>query len=147
MQVRDIMSEPVRVVRADAEALHAAELMALHEVGALPVIDHTKLVGIVTDRDIVLRCIVAGLSPVKTEVRRIMTAHPVAIGPDAPIEDAARIFLGLRVRRLPVVEDGQPVGMVTLDDLARLWNDDDFVLRIARRVAPRNRSTRKYAVA
>lgn len=142
MKISEIMSEPVRVVRADDTVLHAAEMMALHDVGALPVTVDGVLVGIVTDRDVVLRCVVQGLSPAHTEVRRIMTETPASVGPDDTIASVAWIFMGRRIRRLPVVIDGRPVGMLTLDDVARLWDDEPETLRMVRRVAPRNKSTR-----
>lgn len=147
MKISEIMSDPVRAVRADATVLHATEMMALHQVGALPVTEDGVLVGIVTDRDIVLRCVAQGLSPTHTEIGRIMTEHPASVGPDDSVEAVAWIFMSRRIRRLPVVADGRPVGMVTLDDVARLWDDDVEILRMVRRVAPKNRSTRMPTLA
>jgi CBS domain-containing protein len=139
MNVQEIMSHPVATVRTTATVQFAAEMMALHDVGALPVTLDDQLVGIVTDRDIVLRCIAPGLPLDKTEVSKIMTTRPTALPLDAGIEDAARIFSNLRIRRLPVVEGVHPVGMVTVDDIARQWDDDAGILIMSRRVAPRRR--------
>ena len=139
MQIRDIMTHPVRTVKAMASVQFAAEMMALHDVGALPVTLDEKLVGILTDRDVVIRCLAAGLDPQNTEVERIMTTHPVALSPDAPIEEAAHTFTNLRIRRLPIVEHDYPVGMLTVDDIARQWDDAASILIMARRIAPRNR--------
>jgi CBS domain-containing protein len=137
MQVQDIMSHPVMTVKATATVQFAVEMMALHEVGALPVTSDGILVGIVTDRDIVLRGIAQGLSTTATEVGKIMTSHPLSVTPGAPIEEAARTFTNMRIRRLPVVENGHPVGMVTADDIARQWDNDAAILLMSRRVAPR----------
>lgn len=137
MQLQDIMSSPVFTVKATATVEYAAEMMALHDVGALPVTMDDALVGIVTDRDIVLRCLAPGLSPAKTDVARIMSPNPVALPPNASVDAAAQVFKNTRVRRLPVVDQDRPVGMITVDDIARASEDDASVLQMVRRVAPR----------
>ncbi len=139
MRLRDIMSQPIATVRANATVQHAAEMMALHDVGALPVCEDDALVGILTDRDIILRCIAPGLPTHATEVHRVMTPDPVTLPPDAPVEEAAAIFRDMRIRRLPVVDKGHSVGMVTVDDIARQWDNDLAILLMARRVAPRRK--------
>lgn len=75
MQIHEIMTHPVQTVKANATVHHAAEMMALHDVGALPVCENDRVVGIITDRDIVLRCLAQGRNPA-TEVYRIMTPGP-----------------------------------------------------------------------
>ena len=139
MELREIMSQPIATVRATASVQHAAEMMALHDVGALPVCEDDVLVGILTDRDVILRCIAPGLATHTTEVRKIMTPSPVFLEANAPVEQAATIFRDLRIRRLPVVDDGHPIGMVTVDDIARQWDNDAAILLMARRVAPRRK--------
>lgn len=139
MRIQDIMSQPVVTVKASATVQFAAEMMALHDVGALPVCEDDVLVGIVTDRDIILRCIAPGLSPTVTEVHRIMTAQPVVLTPHATVEEAAGTFRDLRIRRLPVVDERHPVGMISMDDVARLWDNDPAILLMVRRVAPRRK--------
>jgi CBS domain-containing protein len=141
VQLREIMSHPVRTVRAGATVQHAAEMMALHDVGALAVCEDDVLVGMVTDRDIVLRCLARGRAPGTTEVQRIMTENPLTLPPSATAEQAARIFRDVRIRRLPVVDERHPVGMVTVDDLARLWDNEAGIVLLARRVAPRNKAS------
>jgi CBS domain-containing protein len=139
MQVHEIMSEPVYTVKSTATVQFAAEMMATHNVGALPVTEDGKLVGIVTDRDIVLRSLAEGLSPSGTPVHRVMSVRPIALTPEDAVEDAARIFTQTRIRRLPIVEEGHPVGMLTVDDVARQWDNDAATLVMARRVAPRRK--------
>ena len=139
MKVRDLMTTPVRTVSADATVRDAVELMALYGVGALPVTIDDLLAGILTDRDVIIRCIEPRLPVDSTEVARIMTCDPAFVSPDDSVDIAAWIFMGRRVQRLPVVERGRAVGIVTLDDIARLWDDDREIVRMVRRVAPRNK--------
>jgi CBS domain-containing protein len=73
------------------------------------------------------------------EVHRIMTIEPMSVSPQAPVEAAAAIFRDYRIRRLPVVEDKHPVGMITVDDIARQWDNDAAIVLMARRVAPRRK--------
>jgi CBS domain-containing protein len=137
MQVRDIMTQRVKTVRSTATAFEAAELMSLHDVGALPIFEGDALIGIVTDRDLILRCVAPGLDLMKTEVRQVMSRNPVAIDASAPVEEAARRFMDLRIRRMPVVDGQQVVGMLSSDDVARGWDDATAVLGMVRRLAPR----------
>ena len=106
-------------VTPEVEAL-AARLLARHNVGALPVCGpEGNLRGMVTDRDIVLRCVAAEEDPARTRVKDIMTRGCAAVAPDADPREAARLMAEKQVRRLPVVEDGRVVGVVSLGDLAR----------------------------
>ncbi len=139
MHVNEIMSEPVYTVKMTATIQFAAEMMATHDVGALPVTEDGVLVGIVTDRDIVLRSLAEGLSPTAILVHRIMTPTPIALPPNASVDEAARIFTETRIRRLPIVDEGHPVGMLTVDDVARMWTNDAATLLMVRRVAPRRK--------
>jgi CBS domain-containing protein len=139
MQIRDIMSHPARTIRASQTVKAASELMALHDVGALPVCQKDRVIGIVTDRDIVVRCLAAGLDPEVTVVSKIMSKDPVVAPPDAPADDATRMLADLRIRRLPIVEDGKAVGIVTADDIARYSTHDTLVRLMVSRLAPRRK--------
>ena len=125
MRVRDCMSENVVTITPEESAALAARLLSRHELGALPVCaaDGT-LAGIVTDRDIVTRCVAAGEEPGRVPVRDIMSPAPSVITPETPISDAARLMAQRQVRRLPVVEQGHVVGMLSLGDLARSRRTD-----------------------
>jgi CBS domain-containing protein len=118
MQLKDIMTTEVRVIPADATVQDAAKKMDDENVGALPVCDGERMIGIVTDRDIVIRSTSVGQEPSKVTVRDVMTA-PVTYGlDDQSVEDAASIMKRNYVRRLPVLDhDHRLVGMVTADDL------------------------------
>ena len=91
-----------------------------HNIGALPVCgaDGT-LRGIVTDRDIVTRCIAAESDPEQTRIREIMTRGVTTVTPDDDVREATRLMASEQVRRLPVVQSGQVVGMLSLGDMAR----------------------------
>lgn len=120
MQVKELMAESVVNVTQDSTAEYAARLMARHNVGSLPVCDgNGKLRGVVTDRDIVTRCIAAEADPMDTQVREIMSRAVVTASPGEDLRLAARKMSEERIRRLPVVENGTLVGMLSLGDLAR----------------------------
>ena len=125
MRVRDLMSKSVVTIAPEESAALAARLLSRHELGALTVCapDGT-LAGIVTDRDIVTRCVAAGEEPGRVPVRDIMSPAPSVITPEAPVSAAARLMAQRQVRRLPVVEQGQVVGMLSLGDLARSRRTD-----------------------
>ena len=125
MRVRDLMSKSVVTIAPEESAALAAQLLSRHELGSLPICaaDGT-LVGIVTDRDIVTRCVAAGEEPGRVPVRDIMSPAPSVITPETPISDAARLMAQRQVRRLPVVEQGHVVGMLSLGDLARSRRTD-----------------------
>ena len=120
MRVRDFMSPCVVSIAPEESAALAARLIARHNVGALPVCGADgALRGMVTDRDIVLRCVAAEENPARTRVADIMTRRCAAVSPDEDPRAAARLMAERQVRRLPVVEAGRVVGVVSLGDLAR----------------------------
>ncbi len=119
MQVKDLMTGSVVSVSPESTAEFAARMMARHNIGALPVCDSAgRLRGMVTDRDIVTRCIAAEADPTETAVREIMTRTVVTASPEDDLRRAALLMSGERVRRLPVVRQGILVGMLSLGDLA-----------------------------
>lgn len=116
----DIMTENVEVLRPDDSLLTAAERFAQHDVGALPVCDEQERVrGIVTDRDIVVHGIAQGKDPRKTTVGEIVTPNPVTVNPDERVERIIDIMAEKQIRRIPVVEDGKLVGMISQADIAQ----------------------------
>ncbi len=120
MQVRELMhTDPVTLSPGDSTAL-AARLLSRHNVGALPVCSSDgRLRGIVTDRDIVLRCIAPEDDPAQTPVRDVMTRGCYTVAPEADCAAAAHLMAQRQVRRLPVVQQGKLVGMLSLGDLAK----------------------------
>ena len=118
MEVKDIMSHPVVAIHPGESVEVAARTMAHYNVGALPVCKNGKLCGLVTDRDIVTRCLAANRKPHTTQVGQVMTENVTAVRPDMDTGVAAHLMGRLQVRRLPVVEDGRLCGMVSLGDMA-----------------------------
>ncbi|MGI5971899.1 MAG: CBS domain-containing protein [Oscillospiraceae bacterium] len=120
MQVSELMSPNVVTVAQESTAAVAARLLSRNNIGSLPVCSKDgKLRGIVTDRDIVLRCVAAENDPDITPVREIMSRGVISVSPEDDVREAARIMASEQVRRLPVVRDGKVVGMISLADMAR----------------------------
>lgn len=120
MNVKDCMSANVIAVSPEENAAVAARLMARHNVGALPVRARDgSLCGMVTDRDLVLRCLALEREPEKTAVSRVMTCRVKTVSPDMPLTQAADLMAKEQVRRLPVVEGRRLVGMLSLGDLSQ----------------------------
>ena len=120
MKVRDVMSTNVIKVAPEESVEVAARTLAQHNIGILPVCDHrNKVCGLVTDRDLVTRCIAANRSPADTKVSDVMTLQVTSASPDMETGVAAHLMGRVQVRRLPVVENGLLCGMVSLADLAR----------------------------
>ena len=120
MQVRDLMNPSVVSITPGESASLAARLLSRHNVGSLPVCgEDGGLRGIVTDRDIILRCIAAEEDPAQTPVRDIMTRGCAWVEPRSDCRQATQLMAQRQVRRLPVVEGGKVVGMVSLGDLAQ----------------------------
>lgn len=120
MKVSDIMSGRVVSIGQKEPVIAAARLLKRMNLGALPVTDDSgKLRGIITDRDIVLRCVAAGADPRTLEIHEIMSRGVVTASPGADVSEAARLMRGDQVRRLPVVDGGRLVGMVSIADMAR----------------------------
>ena len=120
MKVRSIMTPQVIQIAPGESAAVAARLLTHYNIGALPVCTTDgKLCGMLTDRDVVTRCIASGLDPAQTAVRQIMTGKVQSITADMDAGVAAHLMGSQQIRRLPVVEEGKLCGMVSLGDLAR----------------------------
>lgn len=129
MKVRECMNSHVISVSPEESVAVAARIMSRHNVGALPVraVDGS-LCGIVTDRDMVVRCMALDRSPAQTPVSRVMTDRVTTVPPTATLTQAAACMAKEQVRRLPVVEGRRLVGMVTLGDLS---HRDDYAMDAA----------------
>lgn len=118
MIVKEIMSTDVAWVKSDDPIEKAAQLMKQHDVGSIPVCKQNSVVGIVTDRDIVLRSVASGQDARQGQVSSIMSTDCTFGTPDMNVRDAARIMSEKQIRRLPVVENNCLVGMVALGDVS-----------------------------
>jgi CBS domain-containing protein len=118
MKVRDIMSKNLAMVNPSSTLTEAAQLMQKHNIGAIPVCDQNGLVGIVTDRDIVVRNIANGGNTQNSTVKDVMTPNVTTAYPDMDVDDATRIMSQQQIRRLPVVDNNRLIGMLALGDIA-----------------------------
>jgi CBS domain-containing protein len=117
--VRDSMTANPKTVSPETTAMEAAKLMATEDVGSLPVIVDEQLVGIVTDRDLVIQLVARGLDPKNVHIADVYTEQPAVASPDEQLDEALERMAQEQVRRLPVVSDGQLVGMLAQADVAR----------------------------
>lgn len=119
MKLREVMTSPAIRIHPEEPVAVAARTMAQYNIGAMPVCgSNGRVCGLVTDRDIVTRCLAAGRSAVQTTVGDVMTANVTAVSPDMDIGEAAALMGKKQVRRLPVMENGKLCGMVSLGDLS-----------------------------
>lgn len=125
MSVGRFCVRKVVTVCPDATVEAAAERMALENVGALVVVEDLKPIGIVTDRDLVVRALAKQCPPNSTEVRTVMTPNPVCITEKAPLKGATDRMKAHRLRRLVVLNDAQEVvGIIALDDILELFAEE-----------------------
>jgi CBS domain-containing protein len=118
MKVREAMTREVRLVRPEQTIREAAALMAQLDIGALPVEDNDRMVGMITDRDIAVRAVAHGRGP-DTKVREVMSTEVLYCFEDQTVDEVTRNMADVRVRRLPVVNrDKRLVGILSLGDLA-----------------------------
>jgi CBS domain-containing protein len=117
-KMRDIMS-PAPVCMAPGESVSAAaQAMKRHGIGAVLVLSDGSLSGLVTDRDITVRVLAEDRDPETTRIGDICSPEPAVLGPDDDVEKATRLVREHAVRRIPVLQDGVPVGVVSIGDLA-----------------------------
>jgi CBS domain-containing protein len=121
MQVREIMTQPAYTMQHSASAEQAVELMAISNVGALAVCDGERIVGVITDRDLVRQRMATHRSPEVIAVHAIMSRDPEIVGPTYPVDELAGLIGHPGVHRVPVVQNERPVGMVSANDVARFF--------------------------
>ena len=119
MKVKECMCSQVSCVNPQTTLSDAAKVMQQQHVGCIPVCDTNKnIVGLITDRDIVLRGVACSKDTNTTPVSEIMTTQVYTIAPDAEVTEASQIMCDCQVKRVPVIENNSIVGMITLGDLA-----------------------------
>ncbi len=118
--VRHVMAQEPKVATTEMTPMDAARLMASYDFGVVPIVDPERhLVGVVTDRDIVIRVLASGLDPQTVELGDIATnKNLVTIGPDDTVAEARERMATNRIKRLPVVKAGELVGVIALGDVA-----------------------------
>jgi signal-transduction protein with cAMP-binding, CBS, and nucleotidyltransferase domain len=118
--VEEIMSHNPRSASSDINAQTAARLMKHEDVGSLIILEDGAAVGMLTEKDLVHKVVAEGRSSSKVCVGDIMSSPLVTIGPKESVSDAARRMANLKLRRLPVVNDGKLIGVLTENDVLRL---------------------------
>jgi CBS domain-containing protein len=116
--VRHVMTAAPKTLSPSMDAYDAAGMMANFDIGAVPVVDEGTLVGLVTDRDLVVRVLAGRADPSGVRLGDLATRSLISVTPDMPLTEARELMAEHRVRRLPVVKDDQLVGIVSLGDLA-----------------------------
>ncbi len=110
-------------IAPDAPVIEAIKLMAEHRIGALLVMRDAELVGVVSERDYARKVILQGRSASQTAVSDIMTGSPLTVGPDTDVFECMRLCTDSRMRHLPVVDDGEVVGVISIGDLVKAMID------------------------
>ena len=125
--IDEIMTHDPRTIESGSSVRDAARIMARADIGDVIVIEGGEVAGIVTDRDIVVRIVAEGGDPDSTSVGEACTTGISTLTPDQSIDDAIRMMREHDIRRIPVVKDGRPVGIVSIGDLA-VERDTDSAL-------------------
>jgi CBS domain-containing protein len=136
MKVKDIMTTGVQVIHPDDSLQAAAQKMSSHDIGFLPVLEANHLVGVITDRDLVLRGVAQGMNSDAMLGREVMTAPVIHCFEDQDVKDVATLMEESQIRRLVVLSrsDGHLVGVVSLGDLA-LKSKPDTSAEVLQRVS------------
>ncbi len=128
--LKDIMVRKVITIEPDKTAMDAAKLMADNNISSVLVMDGDKIVGIVTERDLVRKVCANDIPSSKVSILSVMSSPVITAESDLPIEAAVQRMFNNRIRRLPVVEDGMLVGIVTISDIAKHMRTKWLIERI-----------------
>lgn len=121
--IRDLMTSNPTTCEPSTTVLEAAKRMAQENVGSIPVVEGDRLVGLLTDRDIIVRVVAEGRDPMSTTLRDVASSQLETVSPDDDLDSALRKMASAQVRRLPVVEGDRLVGIVAQADVARKGQD------------------------
>jgi len=129
-QLRDIMIKKVVTIELDRTAQDAAKLMAENSIGSLVIVSDGNPVGIVTERDLVRKVCTNDIASSKIPLRDVMSSHVIWAEPDISIETAVQRMFNNKIRRLPILENGKLVGIVTVSDLAKHLRTKSLIEKI-----------------
>jgi CBS domain-containing protein len=135
--LHEVMTPDPFTLPSSSSVFEAAKVMRDSNIGDVLVVDGGKLAGIVTDRDITVRVVAEGKDPKSTAIKEICTGDVVGVAPNDSVERAVRMMREKALRRLPVVEDGRPIGVVSIGDLALERDPESALADIS--AAPPNR--------
>jgi len=135
MKVRDIMNCPVQTIDMDESVVAAARKMKSHDVGVLPVMKNNRVIGMITDRDIVLRIVAEKEDPSQVSVGTVMPVNSVCCSDQTDIEEAARLMEIKQIHRLLVLDKTKAVcGILSVGDLACKMKDEHMLSEILERI-------------
>lgn len=120
MLIKDVMSRHIATVGEETTIADTAGLMEEYDIGVVPVVEQKQLLGVVTDRDIVLRCVAKGKDITQTKVKEVMSKNMVSVSPDQTLDMALQAMAGRQVKRLAVTDQGKLAGVISLSDIARI---------------------------
>jgi CBS domain-containing protein len=129
--ISDIMAKDLATLESGSNISDAARLMRDNDTGAIIVTDGGRLSGLLTDRDIAVRAVAEGLDPNSTTAGEICTSDTITLEPSSSIGDAIRAMRDANIRRVPVVDNGNPVGIVSLGDLALALDEESALADIS----------------
>jgi CBS domain-containing protein len=129
--LRDVMAKDPVMLSSDTPLVEAARSMKENNIGDVIVLDGDDMCGVVTDRDIVVRAIAEGRDPEETKLGDVCSHDVITLPPDASIDDAVKLMREKAVRRIPVEEDGKPIGIVSLGDIAIEHNPNSILADIS----------------
>ncbi len=131
-KLQDVMTRGVTAVRRDTSIREVARMMRDCQIGDVLVTDERgRLLGIVTDRDLVVRALSEGRDPDTCMAGEVCSQQIVQLGPDSSVEEAVQLMRTSAVRRIPVVRDGAPIGIVSIGDLARVKDPNSALAEIS----------------
>lgn len=125
MKVREAMTERVTTAGPETTLEEIAGMMKSEDTGAIPVVDEDELIGIVTDRDIVVRCVAEAGDPREMTAEDVVSENLETIDPESDVEEALELMANKQIRRLPVVDNGELVGMLSIGDVAVKQGDEE----------------------
>ncbi len=133
--LRDVMTRNPIALASSTSVTEAARSMKASDIGDVIVLDHDQVCGIVTDRDITIRVVAEGKDPNSTSLGDCCSQNPITLDPNSSVDEADKLMRDKAIRRLPIVESGKPVGIVSLGDLA-IEKDPKSVLADISEAAP-----------
>jgi len=135
MKIEKLMVKDVVTVSSSNLLHESVKLMNKNRIGCLLVVDHDEVTGILTERDILERLVEKGKNPKETKVSEIMTKHVIFGNPDMELVDATRLMFENKVKKLPIRDGGQLVGLVTLTDIARVTSVDKETMELLEKLS------------
>jgi CBS domain-containing protein len=118
--VRDVMSKDVKVCKPHDSVTIAAQMMRDINCGSIPVCEGKKVIGMITDRDIVLKCVAVGKDSNSVHCHDCMTTEVITCSPETDVHECARMMADHQIRRIPVVQNGEMIGICAIGDLATI---------------------------